>query len=318
MSKVLDYLERVVPAAKIRLSGENAVCPCPFHSDRTPSFSMNLVNGLFICFACGAQGNFVKFLRDGIGMSLTGAMRVAEDLDLAVVEEDFEYLPPYEKRMWKASDEKVESERLLAVYDFCPRYMLKRGFTKETLKQWEIGYDFESACVTIPVRDAEGRLVGFSRRKTSGASYPKYLHLFKRGAHLYGLHCRAGHDCVMVTDGQLDTIAASQLLKAKAGVLFEAVGNCLPVSTMGGSVGKGQLKFLRTFKKVVLFPDQEASGRGDAWAGYIGERLLPFYSPSRLVVAMVQGINIKDVADMLNSPATIRVQPYVQWRLTLS
>ena len=44
-------------------NGDNIIAQCPFHNDNTPSFSMNIHTGAFICFSCGAKGGIHKLAR---------------------------------------------------------------------------------------------------------------------------------------------------------------------------------------------------------------------------------------------------------------
>ena len=55
-----EYYARVLK--KFHPRGKQATALCPFHSDRNPSFSVNLIHGMFFCFSCGASGgNVLKF-----------------------------------------------------------------------------------------------------------------------------------------------------------------------------------------------------------------------------------------------------------------
>lgn len=44
------------------IRGNELICSCPFHDDRTPSFNVNLDTGLYNCFGCGAKGNATTFV----------------------------------------------------------------------------------------------------------------------------------------------------------------------------------------------------------------------------------------------------------------
>src|SRR5690606_17131985 len=76
-----DSIERVKDAANIvevvsqhtdlRRSGQRLTGLCPFHDERTPSFSVDPAAGLYYCFGCGAGGDVIKFVeeREGLGFS---------------------------------------------------------------------------------------------------------------------------------------------------------------------------------------------------------------------------------------------------------
>lgn len=54
-------------------SGKFMGC-CPFHSERTPSFSVNTVKNVYNCFSCGAKGDIIKFIREKEGLSYVEAI----------------------------------------------------------------------------------------------------------------------------------------------------------------------------------------------------------------------------------------------------
>ncbi len=58
---IVDLIDKHVPLKK---AGANYVARCPFHSEKTPSFSVNRNKQFFHCFGCGASGNAIGFLMD--------------------------------------------------------------------------------------------------------------------------------------------------------------------------------------------------------------------------------------------------------------
>ena len=58
---IVDVIDSLVPLKK---SGSNFVARCPFHNEKTPSFSVNRNKQFFYCFGCGASGNVIGFLMD--------------------------------------------------------------------------------------------------------------------------------------------------------------------------------------------------------------------------------------------------------------
>lgn len=58
---IVDVIDSLVPLKK---SGSNFVARCPFHNEKTPSFSVNRNKQFFYCFGCGASGNSISFLMD--------------------------------------------------------------------------------------------------------------------------------------------------------------------------------------------------------------------------------------------------------------
>lgn len=55
-------------------SGGNYVCCCPFHSEKTPSFSVSATKNLYHCFGCGKGGNAITFIRESKGYTYPEAL----------------------------------------------------------------------------------------------------------------------------------------------------------------------------------------------------------------------------------------------------
>lgn len=256
--RIARWLE-MAGAKKIRNTGvDNIVSTCPFHGDRSPSFSIRSDNGLFLCYAqgCGVQGNLINFLVSALGWSFKRARRAAERLDIPTLDDPALVLPAYGMRHIVDDGDEEKStitEGQLGIYDFCPRYMVRRGFDRKVLKRWEIGYDYGTQRVTIPVRDEKGRLVGVTKRATlkyQEDHMGKYLHLgFRKSRYLYGLtHAREGP--IVVVEGQLDAIALHQL---DLGVN--------PVATMGARVSNRQIDALAKLRRpIILAFDNDKDG----------------------------------------------------------
>ena len=58
---IVDLIDSHVPLKK---TGSNFIARCPFHAEKTPSFSVNQKKQFFYCFGCGASGNAIGFLMD--------------------------------------------------------------------------------------------------------------------------------------------------------------------------------------------------------------------------------------------------------------
>ncbi|PXW86842.1 DNA primase [Nitrosomonas sp. Nm84] len=69
---IVDAIDRHVPLKK---AGANFVACCPFHSEKTPSFTVSQTKQFYHCFGCGAHGNAISFLIDYSGLSFVEAVR---------------------------------------------------------------------------------------------------------------------------------------------------------------------------------------------------------------------------------------------------
>src|SRR4029453_2252732 len=59
-----DMVAVVSARTQLRRGGTRSTGRCPFHEERTPSFSVNPVDKLYYCFGCGAGGDLIKFFRE--------------------------------------------------------------------------------------------------------------------------------------------------------------------------------------------------------------------------------------------------------------
>lgn len=306
IEQVQRFME-MAGAGKIKPSGDNLIGTCPFHNDTHRSFSMNVYTGQFCCFSesCGMQGGLLAFLIKGCGFSFEKAKDYADEWSTwegkgteAGWETEF---PSWEQRRRGGESQEPIPERLLGLYDFCPKYMTKkRGFFREVLQRWEIGYDFELDRVTFAVRDEHGNLIGFSKRATRSGVDPKYLHLgFKRSQVLYGeFFVPQTSREVWVTEGQIDALALWQM------------GIPYPVSTMSAKVGQRQINRLARYSRVVLAFDDDEDGRSAARK--VGDHLLE--NGHRHVYVARQFGRFKDPGEILEKGTVRRIYRFTAAR----
>lgn len=69
-----SIVEVVCRYISLRLSGKEHVGLCPFHSEKTPSFTVSEEKGLFHCFGCGESGDLVSFVRKVEGLTFKEAL----------------------------------------------------------------------------------------------------------------------------------------------------------------------------------------------------------------------------------------------------
>jgi DNA primase len=176
---ILEIVEPWVRRMK-RSGSDNAVGLCPFHEDHSPSFSIHIYSGLWLCYACGLGGTLQKFLR------LVGKSPAETDRILAPYRDSIEshlHTQEVQKKARFRNDQfqgiHVIDDAILGAFDFCPTYMTVRGFKPHILRAYDIGYDKQRDRVTFPIRDLYGNLVGISGRSVVGEA-PRYK-IYKRG-----------------------------------------------------------------------------------------------------------------------------------------
>jgi DNA primase len=137
---IVDVIERYVPLKK---SGANHLACCPFHSEKTPSFTVSPAKQFYHCFGCGAHGNAISFLMEYQGLGYVDAVRdLAESVGMKMPE--FE---PRAKKLEAGTDLYAIMERACDYYrdqlKAVPRaieYLKGRGLTGKIAGRFGIGY----------------------------------------------------------------------------------------------------------------------------------------------------------------------------------
>jgi DNA primase len=174
---------------KVKRSGpDNIMASCPFHVSDSPhgsvTFSMSLSRGIYYCFSCHASGDLRRFLND------IGVAPYAIKLQYDQLIERLRVKAPPTKDIRKFDPKANEAlpENLLGIFDYCPTRLREVGFREETLRSFDVGFDFYHNMVTFPLRDMEGQLVGISGRRTEGDG-PRYK-IYKEEYKTWGLPAR--------------------------------------------------------------------------------------------------------------------------------
>ncbi len=296
----VDMVELVGQSVNLKRAGENWKGLCPFHTEKTPSFTVNPKRGIFHCFGCGVGGDAFGFLMRQDRLAFPEAVRALAQR--AGVELPTQRSPEadgkleslrkimalaaqfYSDALWANDGAKarayVESRGLdLEVarrfgLGYAPDgwnallgHMAKEGVTEAELvsaglvlpRQNASGfYDRFRGRLLFPIRDLQGRVVGFGGRGMAGEE-PKYLNspetpLYVKGQMLYALDvAREGmrqKNRAIVVEGYLDCLMAHQH------------GFTETVAALGTAFTAAQLGLLRRYAdEVVSVFDADAAGQ---------------------------------------------------------
>ena len=133
---------------RVRLTrkGREYVGLCPFHNEKSPSFTVSEEKGFFHCFGCGAHGDAVGFVMRGEGLSFPEAVeRLALDAGLDVPRPT----PEEREKARRAADHHEVLERACVFYEkqlaagsgrAALEYLKQRGLTDQTIARYRIGY----------------------------------------------------------------------------------------------------------------------------------------------------------------------------------
>lgn len=150
VQQTADIIEVVSDFVALKKRGANYIACCPFHNEKTPSFNVNPVRGIYKCFGCGKAGDSVRFVMDMEGIGFAEAIRyLAKKYGIEIKETE---LTPDDIR------EQNERESLYIALNFAKNYyqsqlfesdegqaiglsyFKERGFIEKTIKEFELGY----------------------------------------------------------------------------------------------------------------------------------------------------------------------------------
>lgn len=207
---LVDVIGRKIPLTK---KGQNYWGCCPFHNEKTPSFSVSEEKGFYHCFGCGEHGDIISFTMKSENIDFKTA--ISELANMAGIK-----MPELKQ---KTPEQKQAEENYVKITESAAQiyqdllyteagkvaldYIKKRGFSDEMIKKYKIGYapknniisskfanvkvdklvatglvrvgdygpyDFFRDKLMFPIFNAHGQIVAFSGRSLDG-SEPKYI-----------------------------------------------------------------------------------------------------------------------------------------------
>ncbi|HCU6899719.1 TPA: DNA primase [Staphylococcus aureus] len=300
-----DILDLVSEYVKLEKRGRNYIGLCPFHDEKTPSFTVSEDKQICHCFGCKKGGNVFQFTQEIKDISFVEAVKelgdrvnVAVDIEatqsnsnVQIASDDLQMIEMHEliqEFYYYALTKTVEGEKALT-------YLLERGFTDALIKERGIGfapdsshfchdflqkkgYDIELAYeagllsrneenfsyydrfrnrIMFPLKNAQGRIVGYSGRTYTGQE-PKYLNspetpIFQKRKLLYNLDKARKSirklDEIVLLEGFMDVIKS------------DTAGLKNVVATMGTQLSDEHITFIRKLtSNITLMFDGDFAG----------------------------------------------------------
>ncbi|HCV6500167.1 TPA: DNA primase [Staphylococcus aureus] len=300
-----DILDLVSEYVKLEKRGRNYIGLCPFHDEKTPSFTVSEDKQICHCFGCKKGGNVFQFTQEIKDISFVEAVKelgdrvnVAVDIEatqsnsnVQVASDDLQMIEMHEliqEFYYYALTKTVEGEQALT-------YLQERGFTDALIKERGIGfapdsshfchdflqkkgYDIELAYeagllsrneenfsyydrfrnrIMFPLKNAQGRIVGYSGRTYTGQE-PKYLNspetpIFQKRKLLYNLDKARKSirklDEIVLLEGFMDVIKS------------DTAGLKNVVATMGTQLSDEHITFIRKLtSNITLMFDGDFAG----------------------------------------------------------
>jgi DNA primase len=189
VKQAADIVEVISAHTDLRRQGARWVGLCPFHEERTPSFSVDAQEKLYHCFGCGVGGDTIKFVEEKEGLGFAEAVELLADrygVELEREKEDprAEARRQQRRRLGELLDRTAtfyaqylwESEEARKARD----YLAERGLGEEALRAFAVGYA-PSAWDKVLLRGQragfkvdELRAVGLAQRGRSGGEYDRF------------------------------------------------------------------------------------------------------------------------------------------------
>ncbi|HDJ3124321.1 TPA: DNA primase [Staphylococcus aureus] len=300
-----DILDLVSEYVKLEKRGRNYIGLCPFHDEKTPSFTVSEDKQICHCFGCKKGGNVFQFTQEIKDISFVEAVKelgdrvnVAVDIEatqsnsnVQIASDDLQMIEMHEliqEFYYYALTKTVEGEQALT-------YLQERGFTDALIKERSIGfapdsshfchdflqkkgYDIELAYeagllsrneenfsyydrfrnrIMFPLKNAQGRIVGYSGRTYTGQE-PKYLNspetpIFQKRKLLYNLEKARKSirklDEIVLLEGFMDVIKS------------DTAGLKNVVATMGTQLSDEHITFIRKLtSNITLMFDGDFAG----------------------------------------------------------
>ncbi len=147
-----DIVDIVSESVILKKSGQNYFGLCPFHSEKTPSFSVNPAKQIFHCFGCGAGGNSLSFVMKYHGLSFPEAAKMlARKYNIVI---DTQHLDPARKKQLALKETLFRvNQKVMAHYEAllhdapsgqsARQYLENRGITPATLDEFHLGFSVD-------------------------------------------------------------------------------------------------------------------------------------------------------------------------------
>jgi DNA primase len=177
----VDIVEVVDRHVKLKRAGANYVACCPFHSEKSPSFTVSPTKQFYHCFGCGAHGTAVGFLMEHAGMGFVEAVKdLAQSVGMKVPEEERSESAKQRARQGESLHEVLlrAAQHYRNQLKDAPQaiaYLKKRGLSGEIAKRFGIGYVPEEwQNLAAAFTDYDGPMLataGLVKQKEDGKRY---------------------------------------------------------------------------------------------------------------------------------------------------
>jgi len=143
--KSLDATDVIGKYRPLKKKGANWQACCPFHDEKSPSFTVNPVRGTYKCFGCGKTGDAIQFVMEHERLEFVEAVeKICSDhgIEIERTEEDAPTIPKEHRQLLALINKSVSElyEQKLSENAEAKEYLASRGFGEAEVCVWRIGY----------------------------------------------------------------------------------------------------------------------------------------------------------------------------------
>ncbi len=294
---IVDLIDSHVPLKK---TGANFVARCPFHTEKSPSFSVNRNKQFFHCFGCGASGNAISFLMDFNHLDFVEAVEdLAAFAGIAVQREIVGHQVAQKKDDLNSLYEVMEQVATFYVGQLrdnigAVEYLKARGVKAAIARDFMIGYspdkwstlaerfsqkqlidvgllvvkdggqvyDRFRGRIMFPIRDKRARIVGFGGRVLDD-SLPKYLNSPETSLFHKGKEVYGLYELLEKNSKPQRILIVEGYMDV---IALAQYGLCYAVAALGTAASQAHLDLLFRFSSELVFCfDGDRAGREAAW-----------------------------------------------------
>jgi len=128
---------------KLTKRSSNYITHCPFHDEKTPSFTVSPQKQIYHCFGCGRGGNVITFLQEYEGLNFVEAVERLAEFNNVTVPRSSNSNRPDHSEIYELNNMIADfyfSALKNKKYEFVVDYLKQRGINGETAKKFTIGY----------------------------------------------------------------------------------------------------------------------------------------------------------------------------------
>jgi len=298
----VDVVDIINARVRLKKKGREYVACCPFHNEKTPSFTVNTSKQFYYCFGCGVHGNAISFLMEYDHMDFVEAIEtLASQLGLEVPKEGRNQVPKkiISKDLYQLMEDAGQYyQQQLRSSKVAQQYLQKRGLSDEistrfrlgyALKGWDNilkqlsssytpqqmietglviekdsggGYDRYRDRIMFPIRNRKGQVIGFGGR-VMGDEKPKYINSPETELFHKGEELYGFYEARDATRKLERIIVVEGYMDV---IALAQYGISYAVATLGTATTKEHIQLLfRSVPEVIFCFDGDKAGKKAAW-----------------------------------------------------